>query len=670
VEKDLGAANLSKHTQHPSTVQGELLGGLHLLQTQCIRQRKDFENLFDGFSTMQAISYVVSPDLLLEFFDKRGYTEIEVVVGESLSDIHKQADIYKQGLGQKEVEVTERLAVMVEKGTLRVLIPNRTIHTKLYILQRADAIRVIQTSANLTKTAQEAIRQINYAWYFDLPVGYPTPAWVSQDYETHRQGCSLFMGDLKDLLGQHSDMDRKQLIEAWLKGAAPEDQDVEIGRVFHEVSVSLAQPSDVKEEQVITVRLPESIKARKQVERLLAPLKHEVTSQNQLQVKSSAYIQYVYETRHIPMMTISQERQELQLGVDGPMITLSEAPPDPTLVSKALEGVEAYLHTIDSGVSANPPSAKTSMFEALLYVFFAPFAHWHMLARRKRYGPTDARGPRFMYIYGPSQNGKSTFLRFALKLLTMRNMEPLPCKNFTKASIMSAALMRTAFPLVFDDVDSSHIQKLEDVFKLYWERWWSPQYVSPQIIITSNAARLKDWAKSRVEQINFDVQFSPNEAAREKLGKLFSEDNQIFRWFSYIYLSHLSDDELSSDDDLRLARVVMRELYEHARRPLPEFFPDEPIEKLYDPGLRDWRDLIYELHLATIRPDGNRAIVTFLPIIQRWEVNDYQGSLPQAIKYRRRGNTLIIENPNQFNKWLGQPAQARGWFSRLFKSKG
>ncbi len=653
-----------KRKQHLGAAQGDFFGGLNLLQTRCIRQRKDFENLFDGFSRMRAISYVVSPDLLLEFFDKRGYTEIEVVVGENLSDV------YRKGLEQKGVEVAERLAELVEKGTLRVFVPNRTIHTKLYILQRVDVIRVIQTSANLTETAQEAKRQINYAWYLDLPADHPTLSRLLQDYESHLQDCSLFMEDLRNLLNQHSDTDRRQLIEAWLKGVAPEEQDVETRRVFHELSLSLAQASDVKEEQVAVVRLPESVEARKQVERLLAPLKPIATPQNRIQVNSSAFIRYVYEAHHIPLLVISQERQELLLGLDAPMTTLSEAPSDPTSVSRALEHIEAYLHTVDSGESANPLFVKASMFEALLYVFFAPFAHKHMQARRERYGPTDTRGPRFMYIYGPSQNGKSTFLRFALKLLTMRNIEALSRQDFTKTRIMNAALMGTAFPLVFDDVAPSHTRGIEEVFKSYWERWWREQYVSPQIIITSNTPRLKDWVKSRVKRVDFDVQFAPNEAVRERLAKLFSEDNQIFRWFSYVYLRHLNGDELSSDDELRLARVVTRELYEYARRSLPEFFPTEPIEKLYDPGRRDWRDLIYELDLATIRPDGNRALVTFSSNMQFWEVNDYQGYLPQTIKYRRKGNTLIIENPNQFNKWLGQPPQARSWLSRLFKNKG
>ena len=56
--------------------------------------------------------------------------------------------------------------------------------------------------------------------------------------------------------------------------------------------------------------------------------------------------------------------------------------------------------------------------------------------------------------------------------------------------------------------------------------------------------------------------------------------------------------------------------------------------------------------------------------MQHWEINDYQGYLPQTIKYQRKGNTIVVENPKEFDKWLGQPPQGRGLFSRLFKSKG
>ncbi|MBC8274080.1 MAG: phospholipase D family protein, partial [Chloroflexi bacterium] len=169
----------SKHLQQKGILQADLFAGLSPLQTRLIARRNDFEELFDGFIKMRAISYVVSPDLLLEFFDQRGYSEIEIVVGENLSEV------YRKDLEQKGVEVTDRLAEYVERGVLRIFVPTRTIHTKLYILERPELVRVIQTSANLTVTAQEARRQINYAWYLDIPSGHPLLDRLNQDYQSH-----------------------------------------------------------------------------------------------------------------------------------------------------------------------------------------------------------------------------------------------------------------------------------------------------------------------------------------------------------------------------------------------------------------------------------------------------------------------------------------------------
>jgi len=317
--------------------------------------------------------------------------------------------------------------------------------------------------------------------------------------------------------------------------------------------------------------------------------------------------------------------------------------------------------------SSDPVATKASIFEALLYVFFTPFAHEYMKAKRARYGLVDTRGPRFLYIYGPSQNGKTTFLRFALRLVSGRMMEALSRQDFTKTRIQNTLLTGTAFPLAFDDVDPSRTPGIEDVFKSYWERWWRDQYVSPQIVISSNTPRLKEWAKSRVKRIDFDVHFVPTESSKERLAELFARENPIFKWFSCLYLDRLDADGLPSDDELQTARLVMQDLYRRASRALPAFFPDEPIEKLYDPGRKDWQDLLHGLRKATAENEGKRKLITFTKDMQHWEINDYQSYLPQTVKHHRRGNTIIVENPKEFDKWLGQPPQRHRFLSRLLR---
>jgi hypothetical protein len=53
--------------------------------------------------------------------------------------------------------------------------------------------------------------------------------------------------------------------------------------------------------------------------------------------------------------------------------------------------------------------------------------------------------------------------------------------------------------------------------------------------------------------------------------------------------------------------------------------------------------------------------------MQHYEIKEYEGYLPQIIKYRRRGKALIIESPNEFKTWLqGQTSRNRSWLARLF----
>ena len=159
-----------------------------------------------------------------------------------------------------------------------------------------------------------------------------------------------------------------------------------------------------------------------------------------------------------------------------------------------------------------------SMYEALLYFLYVPFANEYMEVRRRRFAGVDSRGPRFLYIYGPSHNGKTTFLRFALKLICGQRVEPLMPSSFSKTTALTAMAFGSVFPLVFDDLTPSRRSgPFEEIVKSFWEAWWQPGHPSPQLIVSSNTESLKDWAKSRVKRVDFDVYFAPNETNKERL---------------------------------------------------------------------------------------------------------------------------------------------------------
>jgi hypothetical protein len=439
-------------------MQGNLFQGIGQIETRVISRRDDFESLFDGFTRLRGIAYVVSSDLLQEFFQKRGYTEIEIVVGEDITE-----PALRQELRDKPPEILEELATLVENGELRILIPKRSIHTKLYLLDNPKTVRLIQTSANLTDTARKA-SQVNYAWYIDLPTGHEFIEKVLQDYRQHVKGSTLFMGDLLTLFKERKDTPKRELIEVWIKGEALPSPELDVTKTFQQISANSLLVTGEAEADIVTVKLPDAPAARKELEKLLKPVKP-VMAGGVVTVHSSAFVNYVHTTYGVPLMHLDREKSELRLGLKGKVSCLSESLPGAEEVNIGLAHIENYIHTIDLGRSPEPGFAKASMFEALLYLFFAPFVNEYMKKKRQFYGQIDAKGPRFLYIYGPTQNGKTTFLRFVLKLITGQDIEALPRGEFSSRKIKGAATVGTVFPLMFDDVDFSGKAWVEDLFK-------------------------------------------------------------------------------------------------------------------------------------------------------------------------------------------------------------
>lgn len=637
-------------------------------RSQIIARRKDFDGLFEGFTSLRAVSYVTSPELLLKLQKDHGLEEIEVVVGDSLTSGRNKDEELRQNLGQKGLDVVEELATCVEQGTIRILVPSRPIHTKFYLLIGDKAIRVINTSANLTLTAQEATRQMNYAWYLDLPFDDPSLSRLTEDYNQHAGLCSLFMGDLIELFRDKPQGDRREIIEAWLKGAVAEaDHQQETRSLFQTITAKALENGASKEEARYTVSLSSLPPARKEAERLIAPFG--TVNGTHAVVDKFAYVHYVQKTINVPLMTVDMERQEVRLSTNDSVVTRTERPRDPEAVSQALEHLEEYLNTVDWGKALDKELAKASMLEALLYLLSAPFAHELMKIKQRRQGSVDFRGPRFLYIYGASQNGKSTFLRFVLKLLTGSDIKPFPGNEFTKRKVAAATLTGTSFPLIFDDIDTSRKREAFDyILKNHWEVGWREEHVVPQVIFTSNVDQLREWAKTRIKRVDFDVQFVETDRNKERLSALLRADNPLFTWFSALYFEGLRTSDPLVDDELSLARQSLRKLYEFCGRTPPTFFHDQPIEQLFDRGRKDWNDLLSGIRKARTRKDGARLYVEFLEEMQPREIQAYRGQLPQSIKTVPRGKTLVVENPDDFYAWLNGTPTARPGFLQRFRS--
>src|SRR5438093_12592472 len=109
---------------------------------ELIRSVRGFEKLLEGFERVRAVTYVAEARSVLDFFEKFGCSDVEIVLGESFTDVQSTMD----------PQVLERLCAKVGDGTLRIFVPKKTIHSKMYILEKPGLVRVVYGSRNLYPT--------------------------------------------------------------------------------------------------------------------------------------------------------------------------------------------------------------------------------------------------------------------------------------------------------------------------------------------------------------------------------------------------------------------------------------------------------------------------------------------------------------------------------------
>jgi hypothetical protein len=112
----------------------------------------------------------------------------------------------------------------------------------------------------------------------------------------------------------------------------------------------------------------------------------------------------------------------------------------------------------------------------------------------------------------------------------------------------------------------------------------------------------------------------------------------------------------------------MLALYQLAGRDVPPYFPRRPLEELYDSDLRAWQDLIRQRKAAVHRANKETRLV-FSADLEPQEVQEYRACLPQTVKARKIGKTLVIENPEQFHTWLEGRTTRSSWWGRVFRGR-
>ena len=446
------------------------------------------------------------------------------------------------------------------------------------------------------------------------------------------------------------------------KGAEEEvgEQQPESGDGESETSAEDLDPSDEKETRINLSLLGHSDDA---IEALSRMTDYDASlSGDALTTTPRAVQQYKRDVYEVPTMRVQRTQpgdddpvefgRALSFHTDGRVYRVGQPlPDDPGVVDTALSDLEGYFDTVDKYGNCNDADAvKAHMTEALLWMFWAPFAN-RDAALYNQYGIDLDKALPNLYIYGESDAGKGTFAQFALSMISGgRVVNPVDADEVGKRKVRGMRSANTAFPVVVDDITKDTVNRL-DTFRNYWGNW-TPETSFPLFAFISNDKRPDEWFRNRSKILHFNVNFDTSYKGEAEVNRLIEQDNPLFLWFTHEMLTR--ELELSNDDDaLRTARTVLLEFYEYTDRDVPEWFPRRPAEREHDAGRDRWFDLLAREDITT-EDQGDRLRVSF-PEEMSTDTYTYARDPPTIARVERRGRDLLIKSPDEFLGWLGEP---------------
>lgn len=629
------------------------------------------EQLFAGYDEIQFISFATSLHTLLKMFNSFQFKKVQGIIGSFVTDQ------FKDELKADREKVSEILEnIKSKKWLLHINGKNKPIiHDKFYMLRNKDCVRIIIGSPNLTESGIYASRQVNNSLVIDYKLTTSSENEIKkfQDYYMENlKSCELFMEDLVNQIeneGDDSEYKRK-IINRWLDESNEEVKEREVKKFIRDVHDQAIQNVTESEQNTLVIDLPENKDTLDRISKIFPKDKFERTTDNQMIISSGVrYFKWITKNIGYPLMFIKERNKERKLYLFSDKLQpRTVAPTDIEDVDLSLKNLEDFCNTVELGQTDDSLKAKMIFYETILYFLNASFSHELMKIKKKTVGHADDSGMKYLFIIGKGSNSKTQIIKLMLKILTGHIIKPIDADKFTAGNIRHIAKLGTVFPIIADDVIGRKLNSREEILKNYWEKEWEEECETPQIIISTNNRNManKPWARRRIMPLDFEVAFKRNQDNSKKLNEIISAPNNIFLYYSFYFLNKIDTEKhFKIEDELNIAREIMKLLYEYAGRTIPPFFPNKPIEEIYDKNWELWKKT-FKYKKAKIRYHNGNAKITFTNDMN-FQIQRHYDSLPQTIVAERHGNQIIIENSNVFKEWYYRESN-NGIFKKLFKT--
>ena len=405
-------------------------------------QTVSWEELFEGYDRLYAITYSSGIDFVCALMRKFEYAEIifgcDEVISYSLQEIMayqlKTIERLRENNSQSKLGLIEK----IDNESLKLFIARKKLsHEKIYLLEADDGRkRVIMGSANMSYSAFTG-RQRENICYID---GERAFNWYKDSFEELKSDCSDDITSTSlSLADDHENLEEIPVMQTVrLKKAL-------IIEPVSELKKEVRFVIDVKNlTGKFTHYMP---KADKKGKLILSP---ESVKQTRRRIEA-ANIQERELRSEYPQLVIDAINQSASLN-ERPLDLAPDAGSIRSDVLLFLEYMNGYekFHGDVTGM-------QNRYFEFANWFFASPF----MAAMRNmaiRYNHNLLPYPVFGLVYGQSKAGKTSFLETLLKMMIGQKTK-ISAPDFTRSSIEQLKRIVKGAPIVVDDLTNTRFSQ-------------------------------------------------------------------------------------------------------------------------------------------------------------------------------------------------------------------
>lgn len=633
----------------------------------------NWEELFDGFDRLYAITFSSGIEFVNKVINKFSYAEVvfgceKIIANDIAAIMSVQIDSVQRLAKSKSAG---NLANRLDDGSLQLYVSRDTkSHEKIFILESADhkRVRVITGSANMSASAFCGIQRENIVC-FDDEAAF---SHYKVLFETFKETCS----DNVSYKAVVNTMNQEDYLKENIK-EVPVFQSIEKQKL---VFLEQAQPEDEVEYEIVA--------DVKKMQELVKPIMPKMPVQaNRIVV--AAEPMRVFGKRYTEVRRVAAEAvkqlPKLHIDYDAGTMTFNDENIDlnPNLseVAKNIKSIQKFFSGMDY-FYGDVEQAKKDYFKYMTWYLATPFmAYLRYFASRNNY---DTKlFPMYGVIYGDSNGGKTTFIKFLVKLMCGETVKMNTTEDFTATRIDGLKRVCEGLPLNIDDLAKTQFQNhSERVIKN--DEWGiSDRLVNyPAVSITSNkiTSLTKDLSKRAIIcRIGAKIDNERGAKNSKRVNESMSELTTAF-YGEYVRRMLVCIDEMTTEmrenangkeyfpDIFHASSSVIADIFEACGIDLPDYvrilyYNDYMGDESIGRAAIEKIELAWQADPSKFRVDKkqNRLIYSYPPDGPWYELKYIADELPNSLEAEISGGNQLIMNYEQaqelfgikFRRWLG-----------------